>query len=184
MIWRSWFRTPVGSNLGCIALLSQSYLNQKYKLPVHQSIWEPVHLKEFGQYIPLKSLMAEWFERVLQWHETYYHSSSTTRKMRILSWSIIYHEKLYVRLTVRLLASLNWPTGWGNACLTDQLIDRLLDWLIDQLINQIFDWLIDWLIVRLLDWVTDQMTDKLLVWSMEWFTTCGAVLSLQHMEAS
>ena len=28
IIWRSWVQTPFGSNLGCIVLLSHSYLNQ------------------------------------------------------------------------------------------------------------------------------------------------------------
>ena len=29
MIWRSWVRTQVGLNLGCVVLLSKPYLNQK-----------------------------------------------------------------------------------------------------------------------------------------------------------
>ena len=32
MIWRSWVRIPVGSNLGCVVLLSKSYLNQTFSL--------------------------------------------------------------------------------------------------------------------------------------------------------
>ena len=33
MIWRSWVRTPVGSNLGCVVYFCpKSYLNQKYLL--------------------------------------------------------------------------------------------------------------------------------------------------------
>ena len=34
---RWWVQTPVRLNLGCVALLSKSYLNHKYQLPVHQS---------------------------------------------------------------------------------------------------------------------------------------------------
>ena len=45
MIRKSWVRTSAGSNFGCIVLLSESHLNLKYQLPVHQSIWEPVKLK-------------------------------------------------------------------------------------------------------------------------------------------
>ena len=32
IVWKLWIRTPVGSNLCCIGLLSKSYLNQKYFL--------------------------------------------------------------------------------------------------------------------------------------------------------
>ena len=34
MIWRSWVRTLVWSNLGCVILLSKSYLNQNCKLQI------------------------------------------------------------------------------------------------------------------------------------------------------
>ena len=30
MIWKSWVWIPIGSNIGCVVLLSESYLNQKY----------------------------------------------------------------------------------------------------------------------------------------------------------
>ena len=46
MIWRLWVWMPVGSNLGSTVLLSKlyAYLNKIYQLPVHQSVWENVHL--------------------------------------------------------------------------------------------------------------------------------------------
>ena len=39
IIWRSWVRTPVGSNLGCVVLLS-SYLNKKY---VYEYLTKKIH---------------------------------------------------------------------------------------------------------------------------------------------
>ena len=59
----------------------KTYLNQKYQLPVHQSIWEPVHLKSphtskmMRQCISVeqKSLMVKGLEQASQWHEMYCH---------------------------------------------------------------------------------------------------------------
>ena len=45
MIWRSWVQAPTGWTCGAWYFCPKSYLNQTYQLPVHQSIWEPVHLK-------------------------------------------------------------------------------------------------------------------------------------------
>ena len=47
---RSWsggheFEPPSGWTWGAWYFCPKSYLNQKYRLPVRQSIWEPVHLK-------------------------------------------------------------------------------------------------------------------------------------------
>ena len=77
----------------------KSYLNQKYQLPVHQSIWKPVHLKSFQtskivwQYISFqKSLMAEWLEQASQWHEMYRHDQEviSSNPSRGRTWGALY----------------------------------------------------------------------------------------------
>ena len=67
--WGPWYFCP------------KSHLNQTYQLPVHQSIWEPVHAKSpqtsniiTWQYMSfLKSVMAKWLKQESQWHEVYCH---------------------------------------------------------------------------------------------------------------
>ena len=79
MIWRSWLRTLVRSNLGCIVLLSKSYLNQKYKLG--NTTWVTKFLGRFERYC------IKWTCIALQIDDSTFHSFSASTSVYLLVYS-------------------------------------------------------------------------------------------------
>ena len=128
-VMSSWVRTLVGSNLGCLVLLSKVVLEPKISIAR-----EPVHLKSpqtskiMWQYISiLKSLMAKWLQQVSQWHEMCCHdlevmsSNSGRVELEVLSAFVLSHtwtKNINIHIYIYMLVVMHiyvWNvTYWCN----------------------------------------------------------------------
>ena len=105
IIWRSWVRTLVGSNLGYIVLLSKLYLIQKISIGSASVYLRTRAFKitsglsdNVAVHFALKSLMAKWLVQASQWHEIYCHDYEfECRRVELGYVVLLYNSYLIIK---------------------------------------------------------------------------------------
>ena len=116
MIWRSWVRTPVGSNFGNVVLLSKSYLNPKVS-----KMWVTLHLMTVSKQ---SSLLTDHFRSrkahfhcnspVLRDHVFFNQSIEQSLKTGL---TILFHTDIIISTALCPENQMQLRTGLNRICL-------------------------------------------------------------------